>query len=529
MDALRQAMELLPWWVTWGAYLIYLPEAILLTFAATLLAGFITGAGGPKPNEPWHQRARRVYPTRMVTIISVIAFPLALSVFATFYAAGLRSRLAEHDFALVVFSACFPAALAGRQIIMRRIWPERSAVGAQLRTLVTSVIVALPHLITVLCAIALMPWDFGIIGVIVIVVAGALILSLGWGTHLKLARAFGLITPAPAQVGQLIEPLAAELDVEIKGIDLLRSATANAFAFPLARRLLVTEKALEVLSDEELHAVMAHEIGHLREPRLVSWTRVGVLLAFVPLALIKPFITWWGPLSIIALFLGIIVVVLAFNVISRRMEKSADAVAAKHQGNPGVYAHALERLYEANLVPVVRGVKNATHPELYDRMVDAGVTPDYPRPKPPAKARRFLAFFASALLIALVLIVPWSVMVAFLDAGEPNRGALYLKMAVTGADARDLHDLGWCDWNDDNLTAAETLFRAAATLDEEEPLYQVDLARVLASAGRCDEARVVIADALERASTLGMSDADSGLEIGRREIGEDCGYLSGGW
>jgi hypothetical protein len=48
-----------------------------------------------------------------------------------------------------------------------------------------------------------------------------------------------------------------------------------------------------------------------------------------------------------------------------------------------VYAQALERLYEINQTPAVMP-RRATkiHPDLYDRMIAAGVTPDYPKPAP---------------------------------------------------------------------------------------------------------------------------------------------------
>jgi len=54
----------------------------------------------------------------------------------------------------------------------------------------------------------------------------------------------------------------------------------------------------------------------------------------------------------------------------------------RERGRPGVYARALARLYEANFAPAVMPRKHS-HPHLYDRLVSAGVQPDYPRPEPP--------------------------------------------------------------------------------------------------------------------------------------------------
>ena len=69
--------------------------------------------------------------------------------------------------------------------------------------------------------------------------------------------------------------------------------------------------------------------------------------------------------------------------LGRRMEIRADAVALEHQGEAGIYARALGRLYEQNQMPAVMPERRQVHPHLYDRLLAAGVTPDYPRPAAP--------------------------------------------------------------------------------------------------------------------------------------------------
>ena len=59
-------------------------------------------------------------------------------------------------------------------------------------------------------------------------------------------------------------------------------------------------------------------------------------------------------------------------------------MAKTNEGDAGTYARALTRLYEDNLSPAVNAKKMATHPHLYDRLLAAGVTPDFPRPAAPA-------------------------------------------------------------------------------------------------------------------------------------------------
>ena len=86
-----------------------------------------------------------------------------------------------------------------------------------------------------------------------------------------------------------------------------------------------------------------------------------------------------------------------------RMEKRADSMATVHEGDSGTYARALERLYQVNQVPAVVS-KSMVHPGLYDRLLAAGVTPSYPRPKAPARFswHRGLAL---VLLMAAVAVV----------------------------------------------------------------------------------------------------------------------------
>jgi hypothetical protein len=65
------------------------------------------------------------------------------------------------------------------------------------------------------------------------------------------------------------------------------------------------------------------------------------------------------------------------------MEKRADKIAAENQAQDGIYAHALEKLYCDSLIPAVSSSNRKAHPHLYDRMLAAGIQPDYPRPAKP--------------------------------------------------------------------------------------------------------------------------------------------------
>jgi hypothetical protein len=64
------------------------------------------------------------------------------------------------------------------------------------------------------------------------------------------------------------------------------------------------------------------------------------------------------------------------------MEITADKTAVMLEDQPGMYARALEKLAQKNLTPAVIDSNNRAHPHLYDRMLSAGLQPDFERPRP---------------------------------------------------------------------------------------------------------------------------------------------------
>ncbi len=159
-------------------------------------------------------------------------------------------------------------------------------------------------------------------------------------------------------------------------VRLLRISFAQAYAFPSGKKLLFTERLLELLSDEELASVCAHELGHLKESKLDQIKRHVHVLAFWPLIFMSPLCHRFGPLAFLALLVNAALVPRIYQKISQRLERRADALAKGNETDSGHYARALEKLYEDSLLPAVTASQK-THPHLYDRMLAAGVTPEY--------------------------------------------------------------------------------------------------------------------------------------------------------
>jgi Zn-dependent protease with chaperone function len=224
-----------------------------------------------------------------------------------------------------------------------------------------------------------------------ILAAGALSIGvyLNW-VWMHLMRAAGLVRPAGDRFVAIVSMIGDQMKVRPNSVVQMRLPMANAFAVFGHKSLGITDAALAVLSDQEIAAVCAHELGHLSEPRwayamrLINGFIVGALLA-MPAALgVAGESTSPSPFFAVLVCVAICVAwLVCYSRLYRRMEVRADGLAKQFEPAPGVYAKALEKLYATNMAPVVAQERKHRYPELYDRMIDAGVAPEYPRPSPP--------------------------------------------------------------------------------------------------------------------------------------------------
>lgn len=161
-----------------------------------------------------------------------------------------------------------------------------------------------------------------------------------------------------------------------------KSPQARAGALVHLRSIVITSRAMEILDDDELRAVLHHEMAHLREGLVVRLSRLLPLAGFAVFIFFPPVLHHYGFGGVMLLALCPFLCGRLAGTIARRMEHRADD-AAIHGANPEKYARALEKFYEANQMPAVMRSNTMVHPHLYDRMLTAGVTPDYRRPDRP--------------------------------------------------------------------------------------------------------------------------------------------------
>ncbi|HDN50805.1 MAG TPA: peptidase [Thermoplasmatales archaeon] len=151
----------------------------------------------------------------------------------------------------------------------------------------------------------------------------------------------------------MVERLAEKAGIPMPRVGIAQVDVPNAFAFGRSvrdGRVCVTRGLLNVLNDEELEAVLGHELSHLRHRDMV----VLATLSVIPL--ISYFIFWsflWsrrrGDATLIALAAFGVYILSNFLVlyVSRIREYYADFGSAELTGKPHALASALYRITAA--------------------------------------------------------------------------------------------------------------------------------------------------------------------------------------
>ena len=143
---------------------------------------------------------------------------------------------------------------------------------------------------------------------------------------------------------------------------MIPQAAPNAFATgrnPKHAAVAVTQGLLDILNEEELEGVIAHELSHVRNRDILIGTVAATLAgAIMILARMAQFTAIFGGggrdrrggglgLILVAIFSSIAAILIQM-AISRSREYQADASAAKLTGNPRGLARALEALQRAS-------------------------------------------------------------------------------------------------------------------------------------------------------------------------------------
>jgi heat shock protein HtpX len=162
------------------------------------------------------------------------------------------------------------------------------------------------------------------------------------------------------RVYQIVERLCAKTGLPMPKIYVIPTGSPNAFATgrnPNHASVAVTAGILDLLNDDELEGVLAHELGHVRNRDiLISSIAATVAGAVTMLARMAGWAAMFGGgrdrdrdgggaiTALIMMILAPIAALLIQMAVSRSREYQADATGAHFTGNPGALASALRKM-----------------------------------------------------------------------------------------------------------------------------------------------------------------------------------------
>lgn len=159
---------------------------------------------------------------------------------------------------------------------------------------------------------------------------------------------------------RIVENLSITLGMPTPKVYVMDDPAPNAFATgrdPKHAVVAATTGLMDIMDDNELEAVMAHEMGHVQNYDIrVSMITFGLVSAIALLADLVMHMFFWGGrrdsnVNPVILIVGIVIIILAPIIaviiqmaISRQREYLADASGAMTTRNPDALASALHKL-----------------------------------------------------------------------------------------------------------------------------------------------------------------------------------------
>jgi Zn-dependent protease with chaperone function len=379
-------MESFAWASGWVAVLASLAAAVVLPIITIGITAFCLPRPKMKDSDGhWAERARSLFPFKALRIYCLSLLPLLFAIGGNFYPHSMLP-MPRWTFCSLIFLATFLSTNWAIWRFGRRYQLQPEPFWERIRKTGAHTLLFVLYILFAITAVALPDqwnWRFAIV-----LIAGLVVYFwVQFDGLLRIGRWLGFFRPADPELSEMVGELAHYWQRPAPSAWLYSLGSANAFALPFGRAILITDKARALFSPNELKAVLAHELAHLHEDKITRLTRLFTPLLYIPL--MKILLVFLEDPERGLPFLALCPVIMAgFRFLGRRrrrMEVRADVFGSRVHEDKGIYARAMAKLYQANGMPAVMPRKRMAHPHLYDRMLVAGVTPDFPRPDRPAR------------------------------------------------------------------------------------------------------------------------------------------------
>jgi heat shock protein HtpX len=234
--------------------------------------------------------------------------------------------------------------------------------------------------------------------IVAIIAIVMVLVSLFGGDDLAVAVAGGKKIEKKADAPELwrmVENLSITAGLPMPRLYISADPTPNAFAAGRTQKqalICVNKGLLDVLDDQELYGVLAHEMSHIKNLDVKLMTYAAVLAGSIAMiAQLISYSLWFGdgennnPLALVAVILTIILAPIAATIIqlaiSRKREYVADASGAMLTRYPQGLASALNQI-STNMVPTNRPEEAIAHmmiaPQLNARGKDTTLFATHP-------------------------------------------------------------------------------------------------------------------------------------------------------
>jgi Zn-dependent protease with chaperone function len=374
-----------------------------IAFAAALvLLQILARPWRRSAGQHWTERARLAYaPGTALLFLGVFLAAVLGTVGETMIQTLARKPVLGTAGFLVNSIMALAGVLTVRYLWLRELWGSRVTIRSWLAGFLVIGLGIYPGLFATLVLAFAMPDTPNAQAVFIFCAAilAVVFCALGWELHLL--AWIGILKTAPAELTAMVHQLAELMKVKGKvRVFVLEWAMVNGLAWHRNRAVGFTRPLLAVMAEKEVRAVAAHELAHLLEPPWVRRIRTAHLFAYLPLV---PLAKYGGSIGALAAIFLVMTFVLGYVRFTHRFEQCADRAESDAITDPGAYAMSMTVLHQANCTPAVMPGKQ-THPHLYDRLLAGGIQPDFPRPRPPSRAKPMLAVLLTVFAVLLCVL-----------------------------------------------------------------------------------------------------------------------------